>query len=332
MNTTSLEQPTSNEQTESPNPKPYIAGFWRRFFALFIDSLFISLFSFIIASFLKNPIYEHPIIFGFIGYALVVAYFGILNSNVCHGQTIGKKVLNIKVLDLDHQFIDIKISILRASVCFAPICLFNITDFLQPYIFSTAIGLILALIYMVTFYLFVFNSKSRRTLHDFLFNTIVVNEDAVESKAQPLWPGHFIFLGIFSLFIVSYYFIYSYSMTKSLSNNDLTSQLMEISPHILNIENVSQDISNENNEALMSIYNVRVNNYKLLLNPFFAEDFALRLDRLSPTLINENNFIILGLISSYQFGFASKSEISLYHLTKVDGKIQVTEQVSSIGQ
>ena len=319
------------ENNQEITDKPYISGFWRRLLALLTDSLIIALFSYIIASLFETHIYKHPILSSLIGYLLVVAYFGLLNSHKFNGQTLGKRLLNIRVVDLNHQPIKLTTSLLRSAIFLAPICLLNITEFIQPIWLKVGIGSILAILYGVTLYLIIFNTNNRRTLHDLLFKTIVIHQDAKQADVPPVWMGHSIFIGFIGLAILGYY-SYTYMLHNDVSDENHTAQIMALSPHLLKIDSAMQEISEGENTRIMGIYNARVDDYKLLYNPSFAENLAIKLDHLFPQLINDQNFIMLGVHTSYQFGFASKSELNMYQLTKTDGQVQVIEQMSTIGR
>jgi uncharacterized RDD family membrane protein YckC len=67
------------------------AGFWRRFGAYFLDSILIGIVVGILTAILKTPGY-------FIGIAIGLAYFVYFEGGPS-GQTIGKRVLDIRVID-----------------------------------------------------------------------------------------------------------------------------------------------------------------------------------------------------------------------------------------
>ena len=67
------------------------AGFWRRFGAYLIDSILIGIVVGILTAALKTPGY-------FVGIAIGLAYFVYFEGGST-GQTIGKRVLDIRVID-----------------------------------------------------------------------------------------------------------------------------------------------------------------------------------------------------------------------------------------
>ena len=105
------------EKTEITNNKPYIAGFWRRLTAFIVDIL--------IAGFLGSWVYKAPIIMSLIGYLLVTTYFGIFNSKINKGQSFGKMLMSIQVVDQNQQYMNLPVSLLRAAILYAPFCLMS---------------------------------------------------------------------------------------------------------------------------------------------------------------------------------------------------------------
>ena len=91
-------------------------------------------------------------IYGFIGFSLVHFYF--LNKN---GQTIGKKILNIRIIGIDGQFYGAAPLLLKR---YLPISVVSLVPF---------VGSLLVLIDI----LFIFR-KDRRCIHDLIAGTKVV--------------------------------------------------------------------------------------------------------------------------------------------------------------
>ena len=111
-------------------PRPYIAGFWRRSFAFLIDLIVVGLCCLCISGIFKSQIIAHPIIFALLGYALVVAYYGLCNSSLNQGQTLGKSLLKVKVIHSSGDYLSVPQSLLRAAIVYAPICLLSACQFI----------------------------------------------------------------------------------------------------------------------------------------------------------------------------------------------------------
>ena len=105
-----------NEQEVNSEPDftfPPIAGFWRRFFAWLVDMLILGvtgqILGLIFSTFLFSlgP-YGRPIELLF-----VVPYFGIMNSKIGGGQTIGKRLFKLSVRNQNNETIGLGRSIVR---------------------------------------------------------------------------------------------------------------------------------------------------------------------------------------------------------------------------
>ena len=169
---------------------PPIAGFWRRCAAFIVDGIFLGL--------LELAIWGIPKIIGsqgviwfelgpygrLIGLALTLAYFGLLDSGIGDGRTIGKRLLGIAVRDGTNKPIGIGRSIIRTSIWAIPIT-FN-GSMLPVSVLQTPVlvwlliviigGLVAAILYTM-----VFNRHARQGLHDMVCGTYVIN-----FKGQPI--------------------------------------------------------------------------------------------------------------------------------------------------
>ncbi|MCC8462382.1 MAG: RDD family protein [Rickettsia endosymbiont of Ecitomorpha arachnoides] len=125
---------------------------FRRFFAILIDKLLLTIIStilFIFIRFLSNP----DAIWFFTSFTIAAFYFSYSDSSKTQG-TIGKRILGIKVVNIyDGNAIDGTTAFFRFIACF----LINIT----------IIGLIISIIFML------FNEE-KKMLHDIFLNTKVV--------------------------------------------------------------------------------------------------------------------------------------------------------------
>jgi uncharacterized RDD family membrane protein YckC len=165
---------------------PPIAGFWRRFFAWVIDSLILGVIGqvigFLFSSFLFSlgP-YGRPI-----GLLFIIPYFGVLNSKIGGGQTLGKRLLNIAVRNKDNEPIGVGRSIIRISLLAFP-ALFNgwAVPIFQNYVVTWFLALLIYGLGGAILYTMVFNRKTRQGLHDLLLGTYVVHLDGRSIEAFP---------------------------------------------------------------------------------------------------------------------------------------------------
>ena len=113
--------------------------------------------------------------------ALTIAYYGIFQY-MNKGQTLGKKIMRIKVVD---QKTEKPISILKGLVRTLPI--YNLISGIicipllyllkeNTYFIIYSILLIIEMIFVITSAMFILYRKDKRGLHDVLTNTVVTKE------------------------------------------------------------------------------------------------------------------------------------------------------------
>jgi len=170
-----------------------ISGFWRRFAAFGIDCLLLGIIGSALGIFFSD-FFQHLGIWGTVlGFAIALPYFGLLNSSIGNGQTLGKRLMHIRVVDRDGQTISLRISLIRYSIL-ATLWFLNIgmlpASFGASW-FGMEVGAFLSGVQLSVAYLYVFNRQTRQSLHDFMVGTYVV--ESVPNgrvEAPPVWKGH----------------------------------------------------------------------------------------------------------------------------------------------
>ncbi len=175
MQNTTLFANTPSDTQPSPMPATEIAGFWRRVFAFMLDGLFLSIpllmlgFAFRSFAFSLGPWGR------LIGYGLLFLYWSVFNSTFREGQTFGKQLLGIAVVDRHGDYLSLPASMRRASIL-ALIGLLNqwALPVLETPVMVVITGTIvlgggLALLYGV-----IFNRQTRQGIHDLIAGSYVV--------------------------------------------------------------------------------------------------------------------------------------------------------------
>jgi uncharacterized RDD family membrane protein YckC len=182
-------QPVLSES--NPNFLP-IAGFWRRFFAWIVDMIIIGIGGQIIG------IAFSSILFGIgpygraVGLLVFLAYFGVMNSEIGGGQTLGKRLMKVAVRNKNGEPIELWRSIARTLLLVSPILFSNLiiavffsvlqAIVFQGWVFPAGPNIIGNwLVFLLVFglggailYTMIFNSKSRQGFHDLIGGTYVV--------------------------------------------------------------------------------------------------------------------------------------------------------------
>ncbi|MBN1317984.1 MAG: RDD family protein [Anaerolineales bacterium] len=153
-----------------------IASFWKRAGAMLIDliilfaPLMIFGFTFKDISFSIGPWGK------FIGIGVMLLYFGIGNSNLTSGQTIGKKILKTEVIDRNGNHLPLGLSILRASILSIIIISSNwALPFFNIPIIQVLLVAIGACFSLVMLYGLVYNKATRQGTHDLVVNSFVIS-------------------------------------------------------------------------------------------------------------------------------------------------------------
>lgn len=172
----------------------WISGFWRRIGALLVDIIILGVIGLGLGLVLEKQFVELGSWGRLIGFFIALVYFGVMNSKIYEGQTLGKKALKIKVVNADNQSIDVLRSFARYSVLGIPYFL-NGAYFTNDNFSLYLLYLISIVVFCGSFsiiYLYIFNRVSRQSLHDLLVGTYVVNVEVERQPVGVIWKPHFI--------------------------------------------------------------------------------------------------------------------------------------------
>lgn len=135
-------------------------GFWRRFLALFIDALILSIPGFALGGATHFFIgIGANLILGFL-------YYPVFESSVLCG-TPGKALLGIQVLSEAGERISFKTAVIRFFTRYLSILICYIGYFMQVF------------------------TKKRQTLHDMISETIVVDKESPDLNYFTVWKDQF---------------------------------------------------------------------------------------------------------------------------------------------
>ncbi len=206
-------------QEQLPIPETHISGFWRRTFAFLFDLFVLAIVGVILGLFFGKQFAEMGTCARSVGFLLSIAYFGVLNSSISGGQTLGKTMAGIKIITASGNFLPIGTSLLRAAILFVP-SYTDVFTYASPTTVNTIIVAIIAVIANVlalgTFYLFIFNRKTRQAPHDLICRSYVIRS-GMEGEFRPatIAKSHYVVLGLLlCLLLVSAIPIRSYLSAK----------------------------------------------------------------------------------------------------------------------
>lgn len=154
-----------------------ISKFWTRIGALAIDVTVLGVIGLILGLTIQDFLIEIGSYGMLIGLAVAVLYFTIFNSKLFKGQTLGKKVVDIQVVDISGNTLSLQKSFFRALILCVPYFLIN-AEFpgvkLGSMLFLVKnISCFVLFLGVMVFY--IFNKGNRQSLHDMIIGSYVVS-------------------------------------------------------------------------------------------------------------------------------------------------------------
>lgn len=178
------------------------AGFWRRLGAFLIDALLLGVVGMVVGAIFGDTLSQMGGYERIIGFALALAYAGFLNSALGGGRTLGKRALGLRVEHVDGGLLSVPRAMARQVVFSVPFFL-NGAPFGESVLMS-AWGYVLSAVVLggifSILYLYLFNRKTRRSLHDLAVGSWVVRAGAMPPvPVEATWRGH---LAVVSLLVL----------------------------------------------------------------------------------------------------------------------------------
>jgi uncharacterized RDD family membrane protein YckC len=180
------------------------SGFWRRFGALIVDMLILCIVGNILGLALFDFLSRLGSLGPLAGLGIALLYFGLQNSFLCGGQTLGKRLFGIEVVDAEGKWIVPAHSLVRYLILGVPFFALN-PEVLGPFsswttmIFGTLITFWIGTIT----YLFLFNVPSRQSLHDLVVHTYVVRTTTRGAVTpSPFWTWHYVLICLIGFALV----------------------------------------------------------------------------------------------------------------------------------
>jgi uncharacterized RDD family membrane protein YckC len=178
--------PKANTPTEPMFQYPPIAGFLQRLVAWIVDTFLLGIVGQILGWSLSFIWFQIGPYGRTVGLFFIVPYFGLMNSRIGNGQTLGKRLLKIAVRDRENKPISVGRSLLRISILAIPAIL---NQWALPIFQVTVLQWLLTVFVFgvgaAIFYTMVFNRRTRQGLHDLVCGTYVVQLTGKPIEAFP---------------------------------------------------------------------------------------------------------------------------------------------------
>lgn len=220
----------TNERVE--NKVQLISGFWRRLFAFIIDGIILGIFGLIVGTLFFDYFAEIGGYGRIVGFIVALLYFGLLNSSISNGQTVGKRILKIKVIGNNAQALSPSQSIVRFLIIGLPYFLNGAIvppDIMLNSFIYIPLSLIVFFMGGSIIYLYIFNRKTRQSLHDLVVGSYVIRTTSTQELiTSPIWKGH---LAIVSLIFLSVIVLTTIVIPR-LSNTEFFSEILAVQKSI----------------------------------------------------------------------------------------------------
>lgn len=175
-----------------------ICPVWRRFLAFFIDCMILGIVGYLLGLLFFDAFARLGPWGRLMGFTIALLYFGPLDSAMGGGRTPGKMLCRIKVVDRDGKPISLARSVARYLVIALPFFLNGLplpSDALLS-LSGLLIGLIIFGLGGAIVYLFIFNRRTRQSLHDLAVGSYVIKASSPGPGPVPgAWKGHLAIIG-----------------------------------------------------------------------------------------------------------------------------------------
>ncbi|MFB3897301.1 MAG: RDD family protein [bacterium] len=213
MQTNSIPDATDLSLTSPPIVDRVISGFWRRLLAFIIDSILLGILGYITGLFLFDFYAQLGGAGLILGFFIALLYFGLFNSSLGKGQTLGKRIMRIEVVDSSGNSIPLSRSLLRFTILGIPYFLNGapIPSHITVSPIGYGIGFLIFGFGGAIVYLYIFNRRTRQSLHDLIMGTLVVR--TIPKGKLPhnsVWKTHLIVVGVWFLLVIGFSAFASY--------------------------------------------------------------------------------------------------------------------------
>jgi len=168
------------------------AEWWRRILAFCVDGVLVGIVGLTLGFTVSDQLAQLGAWGRLVGFLLTLAYFGIMNSRLTNGQSLGKRLLRIRVVDPQGRPLSVARSFLRFVPLGVPWFLNN-AAFPESVLFSFWVYLLSIAVFglgLSFIFLFLFDRPWRRSLDDLLAGSVVIRSaenGAVGALAPRRW-------------------------------------------------------------------------------------------------------------------------------------------------
>jgi uncharacterized RDD family membrane protein YckC len=295
------------------NDKLVIAGFWHRILAFVIDMLILGIAGWAIGMLFYSTLARIGAPARLIGFFIALAYFGVLNSRIGGGQTLANRWLGIRVVDARGEPLSLPRALLRYSVLGIPYFLNGLPLpglVLTSFVVSSLLALLVFGAGFSIIYLYLFNRKTRQSLHDLIVGSYVVSAkpEAGEASFPPIWRGHWAVVTTLVVLSLSTPAIAGQLMTSKFFDGMMPMyQAVQAQPHVINAvvnRGASSFYGNKGHSETHYLSAALRVDQPITEDKDYARNIAHIISGLDPNLAQEN-VVTVQLTYGFDIGIAS---------------------------
>ncbi|MDZ7633531.1 MAG: RDD family protein [Bacteroidales bacterium] len=314
---------------------PIYSRLLSRFAAYLIDILLLGVFGMILGLLLRSSFAKMGYQGLLVGFSITIAYFGVGNSNVFKGQTLGKKTLNLRVVNSDYSTLSVWKSLLRSSIYTIPFFFLNYRIIGWSELSASYVGKsIICLSFMIVLPIhLIINTPTRQALHDLFLGTYVINTYGYSEV--PLGKSRILpttIIGIIALLLIS---LFVFLNIRNSYNNMVVQELAPLKEKIDNLDKVAYSAISRNTSTTRQSGSDEISRSNYLRLNIIIKDNLISgaspddIERISPVKdaikivlsdyeeLNNLDFIQVSLMYGFNIGI-SKSSRSLTSSYSVD--------------
>jgi uncharacterized RDD family membrane protein YckC len=295
-------------QGEVPDRK--IAGFWRRLGAFVVDLILLGIAGMILGALFFEPFAHMGEYAQLIGFAIALTYFGLCNSRIGGGQTLGKRWLGVRVVDAHDQWLSLPRSLLRYTVLGLPFFIGGLpigSQWVKLVPLDYPLALVIFGGMLSTTYLYLFNRRTRQLLHDLVVGSYVERVDhAMQPAPFPvMWRGHLVVLAVVAVIALSVPVVSSrWAQSKTFAGILPLYQTLSTQPHVMKVQVISGWPFFHDDNATRSLRSSLRLDAPLIEDGAMAKRIAQLMAKADPNIANVDS-VVVTLVYGYDMGIAS---------------------------
>jgi len=304
---------------------PIYSKLLSRFAAYLIDIILLGVFGMILGLLLRSSFAKMGYQGLLVGFSISLAYFGFCNSKIFKGQTVGKKTLNLRVVNSDYSTLSVWKSILRSSIYTIPFFFLNYRIIGWSELSASYVGKsIICLSFLIVLPIhFIMNTPTRQALHDLFLGTYVINTNGYSEV--PLGKSRILpttITGIIAVFLISLFVLLN---IINKNKNQVVQELVPIKEKIDNLDKVAYSAISRNTSTTRQFGSDEISKSNYLLINIVLKDNLISgaspddLEKISPVKdaikivlsdykeLNNLDYIQVSLMYGFNIGISKSS-------------------------